>query len=185
MQYIKIAAHYLESLMKNNIDAVIVVEGAMDVARISNYFNALFVTTNGYQIPEEEIDFLKHLPKEKDIILLTDSDEAGEAIRGRVNAQIDRCINLKIDKDKCNRKGKHGVAEAEEESIKEILKPYIKDVEYGNITASDLYALGIDTKEKRNKLSKELHLGKVNNKTLIKRINYLNIKLETLKKYGN
>lgn len=185
MSFIKIAADYSISLMKNNIDAVIVVEGNMDVARISNYFDAIFVTTNGHQIPDEEIDFLRHLPKEKDIIILTDSDDAGESIRKRINDKIDRCINLKIDKEKCNHRGKHGVAEAEEDAIKELLTPYIKEVTYGNITSSDLYSLGINHKEKRNLLSKELHLGITNNKTLIKRLNYLNIKLETIAKYGN
>ena len=175
--------------MKKNIDAVIVVEGTADVSVISTYYDALFVVTNGYQIPQEEIDFLNHLPKEKEIIILTDSDEAGEVIRKRINDKLDGFINLKIDISKCNKNGKHGVAEAEREEIIKLLSPFVSESPYGNITISDLIQLGIDNKNKRDFLSQELHLGITNNKTFLKRINYLNISKETLqtliKKYGN
>ena len=175
--------------MKNNIDAIIVVEGSMDVGRISTYFHANFITTNGYEIPKEEIVFLKHLPKEKEIIILTDSDEAGNQIRNRLNEQLDRVINLKIDISKCNKNGKHGVAESEKDELISLLTPYIKEVTYGNLTVSDLINLGIDSHNKREFVSQKLHLGITNNKTFLKRVNYLNIEKETLRKiikeYGN
>lgn len=175
--------------MKNNIDAIIVVEGHMDVSRISTYFNANFVITNGYEIPNAEIDFLKHLPKEKQVIILTDSDEAGEEIRKRLNSQLDNVINLKIDISKCNKAGKHGVAEAEKEELLRVLSPYLKEETYGDLTTSDLINLGIDNQNAREYISKELHLGITNNKAFLKRINYLKVCKEQLEnilqKYGN
>ena len=188
MPYIKIVAPYLVYLMKNNIDAVIVVEGTMDQSYISSFYEALFVVTNGYQIPEEEIDFLNHLPKEKQILIFVDSDEAGKQIRNKLNDKLNRGINIIIDINKCNKNGKHGVAEAEKEALIDLLKPYVKEVEYGNINTSTLYQLNIN-KNKREYLSKEFHLGKTNNKTFLKRINYLNISekdlINALNQYGN
>ena len=63
------------------IDGVIVVEGKSDVAFLSNFINAQFVTTNGSEISKETIEYLKTLSKNKDIYVLTDPDFPGERIR--------------------------------------------------------------------------------------------------------
>ena len=101
--------------------------------------------------------------------------------RNRINNQIPNAINLKIDISKCNKHNKHGVAESEKEELIKLLTPYISESSYGNITLVDLLNLKID----KEKLAESLHLGKVNTKTLIKRLNYLNIDIETIEKYGN
>ena len=46
-------------------DGIIVVEGKSDVSYLSSFIDALYITTNGYEIPDEEIDFLKHYSKQK------------------------------------------------------------------------------------------------------------------------
>ena len=43
--------------MKNNINAVLVVEGKSDVAYLSNYINTLFFITGGYDINDKKIEF--------------------------------------------------------------------------------------------------------------------------------
>lgn len=189
MPYIKIHTSYLKSLMKNSIDGIIVVEGHGDASYISSYFNALCVITNGYEIPEQEIDFLNHLPKEERIIILTDSDEAGINIRKRLNEKLSNYVNVSIDISKCNKNGKHGVAESQKEELIKVLSPYIGERKENNLALSDLIKLGITDKKSREYLSKKLHLGIVNNKNLLKRINYLNIDIKqieiAMKEYGN
>ena len=176
--------------MKAIINDVLVVEGKGDASRVSTYVDALIVTTNGYDIPKEELDFLNHLPKDKRILILTDSDKAGEEIRMRLNALLKNYENITVDISKCNKNNKHGVAECEKEELLKVLTPYFGKPKKTNlVTSSDLIQLGIDNKEKREYIAKELHLGICNNKTLLKRINYLEKDLQNLAnlmdKYGD
>ena len=170
-------------------NGVIVVEGKSDVAFLSSFIDSIYVMTNGYEIPSDEVDFLSHLPSDKPIIVLTDSDDAGDIIRDRLNKALSKSINLKVNPLKCNKNGKHGIAECDKEEIINVLIEHLsKDSRITTaIKSSDLY--GLD-KEARNYLCKQLHLGKCNAKTFLKRINYLNIDMETInatmeKYYGN
>ena len=189
MRHLTMPVAYLIS-MKKTINGVLVVEGSNDASYISSLYDGLFVITNGYEIPKEEIDFLNHLPKETNVYILTDSDDAGKQIRERLNKVLNNSKNITVDISKCNKNSKHGVAECDKDELIKVLDEYACDKHtYGNITTNDLLELGIDNKEKRAFLSKELHLGKCNNKTLLKRINYLNIKetriREVMESYGN
>ena len=176
--------------MKKTIKDVLVVEGAADASYISSLVEALIVTTNGYEIPDKEIDFLNHLPIGKKVLILTDSDKAGGEIRNRLNDRLTNLENIYVDINQCNKNNKHGVAECNKDELLKVLKPYISEtVLQERITTNDLIKIGIDSKDKREYLAKELHLGNCNNKTLLKRINYLEIPLQKLneiyKKYGN
>lgn len=172
--------------MKYYIDNIIVVEGHNDVSHLSSFIDALFVITNGYEIPKEEINFLNNKRNTKPVIVLTDSDEAGKSIRERLINALKRSINVEVDVVKCNRHNKHGIAECEKEEILRVLKEHVSDKSkaHTHIQASDLTSLGID-KEEREQLCKELDLGICNNKTFIKRLNYLGYTIEELKQYGN
>lgn len=189
-QHIKTLCVYLRLVMKKTFNGVLVVEGSNDASYISSFVNAIIVTTNGYEIPKEELDFLIHLPKENQIYILTDSDDAGNQIRKRLNMLLPTAQNLTVDLAKCNKNNKHGVAECDKEELLKVLDKYL--IEAGRnekISLKDLYSVGLDDKNKRNYVAKELHLGECNNKTLLKRINYLGITLEEiqnkLKHYGN
>lgn len=177
--------------MKYYFDGVIVVEGKNDISHLSSFIDAIFVVTNGYDIDKDELDFLNHLPKEKKIILLTDSDEAGKTIRARINQLLTNCINLEVDINKCNKNDKHGVAECDNDELLNVLKKHLSTNKTigGTINVSDVVCLGISDQKIRKHICETFHLGKCNNKTMIKRINYLNIGLEELKKeverYGN
>ena len=189
MRHLIMPVAYLIS-MKKTINGVLVVEGTNDASYISSLYDGLIVVTNGYEIPNEEIDFLNHLPENTNIYILTDSDEAGKQIRERLNNKVKNSKNITVDISKCNKNGKHGVAECDKEELIKVLDAYICDkCAFGNLTTNDLLELGVDNKEKRFYLSKELHIGKCNNKTLLKRLNYLNIKetriREVMESYGN
>ena len=189
MRHIITLVAYLRS-MKKTINGVLVVEGNNDISYISSLYDGLFVKTNGYEIPKEEIDFLNNLPESVNIYVLTDSDEAGKVIRERLNKELKSCKDVVVDINKCDKHGKHGVAECDKEELIKTLNQIssLKTIENG-MSLSDLINLGVDAKEKRDWLTKELHLGICNNKTLLKRINYLNIKesriREIMEKYGN
>ena len=190
MLHIKTDVVCLELNMKKTINDVIVVEGTNDASYISSFIEALIVVTNGYEIPNEEIDFLNHLPKDRKILILTDSDSAGEEIRKRINKIIANIENIFVDISKCNKNNKHGVAECDKEELLKVLDSFVTNkLDAGELTTSDLLKLGINSKDKRQYIAKELHLGKCNNKTLLKRINYLKIDMKTIEKivgkYGN
>ena len=176
--------------MKKTFNGVLVVEGNNDASYISSFVDAIIVTTNGYEMPKEELDFLTNLPNEIQIYILTDSDDAGNQIRKRLNTLLPTAHNLTVDIAKCNKNNKHGVAECEKEELLKTLDKYLIEEENNEkISLKDLYFVGLDDKKKRDYIAKELHLGKCNNKTLLKRINYLGITLgeiqNNLKRYGD
>ena len=171
--------------MKYHISNIIVIEGKDDEAYLSSFIDAIFVKTNGYDIPEEEIAFLNNPRIKKPIIVLTDSDEAGKTIRAKLNQLIKTPINVEVNILKCNKKNKHGVAECEKEEVVNALEEHI---DYNTtkelIDAAFISSLSIN-KTKREDLCEELQLGTCNNKTFIKRLNYLGYTKDELKQYGN
>ena len=175
--------------MKHHIDQVIVVEGKADEAYLSSFIDAVFVTTNGYEIPKEEIEFLNNPRNKNGVIVLTDSDEAGKQIRNRLDNLLINKTHVEVDVVKCNKNNKHGVAECEKEELLNVLKRhFVEKKQSFQLSLSDLVGLSID-KEKRDHLRKVFELGKCNSKAFLKRINYLNINKEELSKelnkYGN
>ena len=166
--------------MKKYLDAILVVEGKEDAAFLSNYIASEIVTINGYEMPNTTISYLK----DKRVIVLTDPDEAGRIIRTRLNELLKNAINVEIDINKCCKGKKKGVAECQIDEILAKLKPYFIDKERheNTINSSLLYELGIlGNKELRKFVCKRLNLGDCNNKQMIKRINYQQITIETLK----
>ena len=170
--------------MKYYFDGVIVVEGKHDCAHVSSFVDSLFVVTNGFDVPLKELDFLKNLPSNKKVIVLTDSDQAGEIIRFRINEYLPNSTNARVNILKCNKKGKSGVAECEQEEIINVLKEHFVEPKQSikSLSTSDLNLIGLNNKDKREFVSKKLHLGICNSKTLLKRINYLGIQIDDLKK---
>lgn len=173
--------------MKYVIDGVIIVEGKTDVAFLSSFIDAEFVLTNGYDINKDEIDFVLAASKSKNIIILSDSDEAGNQIRNRLNKLIPNAINALVDINKCDKNNKHGVAECAKDEIISVLKPYfsLETLKRGKITLQDLSLLGLtgdsNSKILKQKVCKRLNLGICNTKNMLKRINFLGITLQEIK----
>ena len=164
------------------LDGVLVVEGHGDVAFLSSFIKSLYVITNGYDLPKEEIDFLKHYCDRKKIVVLTDPDDAGNTIREKINAFDFKHIDINVKLELCNKKGKHGIAECDKNEIINVLEEHLsvnKPI-MGDITASKLMHIGVITKLDRDKLCEKLHLGICNGKQLVHRINVLNIDEETI-----
>ena len=97
--------------MKKIIDGIIVVEGTSDSSYLSSFIDALFIETNGYDIKKEDLEFLVNCNKK--IIILTDSDSAGDTIRERLCKKLPNSVNIKVNSNKFNKNCKQGVAEFE------------------------------------------------------------------------
>ena len=165
--------------MKIFLDGILVVEGKEDASYLSNYISSEIVTTNGFEISEEKISYLK----DKKVIILVDPDEAGKKIRQKLNGLLPNSINVEVDIKRCVRNTKNGVAECDINEVLTKLKHYIIeqiDTE-SDITISDLYDLGLmNNKDLREQVCAKLKLGKCNAKTMYKRLLNSNIKLEQL-----
>lgn len=170
--------------MKKHIDGIIVVEGKSDVAFLSNYIDAEYVTTNGSEIPFSTLEYLKTARKNKDIIVLTDPDFPGRRIRAMLDENIDGLKHVYINKEHAIKHNKVGVAEAD---INEIMKALDNAFDNSNndneyISYSDLFNLGLiggkDSKAKRDILTHKLFIGFSNAKTLYKKLNSLKMSKE-------
>jgi len=165
---------------------VLVVEGKNDKARILALFpNLNVVITNGSEISKDTLDMLVELSKTHKIILFLDPDYPGERIRNKILELIPNCDNVFIEKKKAIDHVKHkvGVEHASDYDIINALENRISyRTNYCSIDNNDLYKLGLigcsNSREKRLYLSTKLHLGSPNAKTLLKRLNFLQMTYE-------
>ncbi len=155
------------------LEKAIIVEGKYDKIRLSNIVDATIITTEGFRIfkDAEKKEFIKVLAQKKGLIILTDSDRAGQMIRKQVEkiAEGAEIINvyLPIIKGKEKRKikpsaeGSLGVEGTDDEIIINALKKFgavgeVPKNKGPKITKTDLYNLGLtgrtDSKVKREKL---------------------------------
>ena len=175
--------------MKKRIKPVIVVEGKSDVNKLSLLVDADFVITNGSEVSRETIDYLTYLSSFRQIVILTDPDYPGMRIRNIINQAIPNCYNAFVRKEKSIKHHKVGVAECDNEEILNALDNLLlyKEIETSNrnIEERDMFDLGLSGKEdsskKREYISSYYRLGKVNAKTLLKRLNMIDISIEELK----
>ena len=155
------------------IDKVIVVEGKYDKIRLANIVDATIITTEGFRIfkDKEKRELIRILALKKGIIIMTDSDRAGQMIRKHIEnivkgAEI-KNVYLPFIKGKEKRKvkpsadGNVGVEGTDDEIIINSLKMngIIGEEKQKNkepITKTDLYNLGLtggkDSSAKREKL---------------------------------
>ena len=129
---------------KINIDGVLIVEGKDDVSYLSSFVNSLFFTTNGYDVNEVKITFLKEAAKVNKLIIFTDPDEAGERIRNALKTKIKPVFEAKCEKIVRKDKKKSGIAEMERDAVIAALKDFITTTEIKryNYHLSNLISLG-------------------------------------------
>lgn len=175
------------------IKQAILVEGKYDAIKLSNFVDALILTTEGFGIfkNKEKQKFLRRLADEKGLIVMTDSDSAGFMIRNFVASCIpkEKIINVYIPdiygkekrKEHASAEGKLGVEGVSEEVI---LKAFEKAGVTSQksfetkrqITNIDLYEYGLSGKPnsslKRKALFEKLALPeRLSTSSLIKVLN--------------
>ena len=162
---------------------IIVVEGTHDEIKVKAAFpDAECIITNGSEISNETILFIKEMSKKHRIIVFTDPDSPGEKIRSIITDAVPNASHAFLRKKECisNNKKKVGIEHASIEAIKEALaKVYTPSKNKETITLKDLYSLGLngdkDSAIYREKISDILNIGKPNAKTFLKRLNLLQI----------
>ena len=172
----------------NYFDGVIVVEGTGDSSYLSSFICAEYVVLNGYDMPEDIINYLKHI-KNRKIIVMTDPDEAGVSIENRLKETGLKYEIRVVDSRMCNKHGKHGVAECKKEEILRVLDSDLISTNpfKESISQAEFNSFGfMNSQEKRNEISEKLHLGICNSKVLFKRMNYNGITYKIIEEaYGN
>ncbi len=139
------------------VDRVIVVEGKYDRIALSRIVDGIIVETGGFRIfsDDSKLETLRTLAYQKGLILLTDSDRSGMAIRNYListigpkyirNAYIPDCFGKEKRKKHPSAEGKLGVEGMSEEVLSSILNfaalPLEEPVD--PITNADLYNTGL------------------------------------------
>lgn len=157
----------------------VIVEGKYDKIRLSNIIDSVIITTDGFGIfkSKEKKELIKLFAKRSGIIIMTDSDSAGQMIRGFVTKLCSGCevvnIYLPSIKGKEKRKTKEGaegflgVEGINDQIILETLEKAGVTGEKAcddtkKVSKTDLYNLGIsggeNSKDKRHELCEYLKL---------------------------
>ena len=175
---------------KYYIDGVIVVEGKSDVSYLSLFIDSLFFITNGYDINDEKINFLKRVSEVNRIIVLTDNDQAGTDIENKIKSKIERVFIAKTGKIYRKNQKKRGVAETDKQEIINALKPYMSSENQKghklDYNLSKVISLSRKPDDTRASIINEYRLIDGNNKFLNDELNMLKIDIdEFINKYGN
>lgn len=140
------------------IESIVLVEGKYDKIRLSNIVDAVIITTDGFRIfkDREKTEFLRAAAKKRGIIIMTDSDSAGQLIRmhlkGIIPPEYIKNVYLPPIKGKEKRKrrpsaeGLLGVEGTDDKIITNALKAFSVSDEKAKdekITKADMYALGM------------------------------------------
>ena len=161
---------------KLKIPYPIVVEGRYDKATLHSIVDGYILCTDGFGIfkKSEKAALLRRLTDASPIIVLTDSDGAGQVIRNHLNGLVpkDRLIHLYTPQIKGKEKRKAvpskegflGVEGQTANTLRALLSPFAGQdgCHRGGITKLDLYNLGLSGKdgsaEQRRALCEKLHL---------------------------
>ena len=168
------------------IKEIIIVEGKSDTKRLQMFFDVETYETHGLGLKKQDIEYIKILNDKRGVILLLDPDNPGEKIRTKLNQSIPNLKNAFLDSKNARYKDKVGVEHASKEELEKALNNLItyKDIN-PSLTMNDIYSLGLmgkkDSKEKRDIISKHYSIGKCNSKTLLKRLNMLEVNYNDIK----
>ena len=164
--------------MKKKILGVVVVEGTMDIAFLSNFLESDFVSVNGSAIDENVVRYLQSLAPSTPIYLLLDPDSPGEKIRHTLHQQLNHYTDVFVPKAQAIKGKKVGVAESNKQTILDAFSRSVEVRQNNNeptISIHDLVSLQLTGSEnatmRRRQIEQHLHLGFTNTKTLLKRLN--------------
>lgn len=165
------------------INEVIVVEGKNDTKTLKSFFNCDTIETHGTCLSEFTINLIDKVNKERGVIVFCDPDYPGEYIRKTLNSRISNLKHAFIDKKYAKTDKKVGIEHASKEELEKSLQNLITySNKKGNLTKLDMLDLGLmGSKEKRDIISSYYRIGKCNVKTLLNRINMLNLSKDEIK----
>ncbi|WP_196594736.1 ribonuclease M5 [Pectinatus sottacetonis] len=164
------------------IKEVLVVEGKMDVVAVNKAVEADCIITGGFGLQKQTVDNIRHAYKKRGIIIFTDPDTAGEAIRRWLIKRFPKAKHAFISIEEASAHNDIGVEQASPDSIKRALsRVRTPNWQVQNIfTAQDLLREGLsggtESSHKRAKLGTMLGIGYANAKVFLQRLNTYGIK---------
>ncbi len=155
------------------LSQVVIVEGKYDKITLENIVDGLIIPTNGFAVfkDKEKCRMIRALAKRFGVIVITDSDNAGNMIRAHIKNIVgsSQIINVYIPqikgkekrKTKGSKEGLLGVEGMSRETLKNALEKSgvtrFKEVENtSKITKKDLYLRGLSGGENSSDRRKEL-----------------------------
>lgn len=167
------------------INEIIVVEGKSDKQFLETFLNADILTCNGSAIDGFDKNYLIELSKTRGVIILTDPDYPGQRIRNEISSYLPVCKHAFVRKENSIKRHKVGVAEASKEEVLFALENVVTfdESKKGSLNETDMMLLklsGLDSSINKEKVIKYFNIGHCNSKTLLKRLNLLNVSKETL-----
>ena len=176
---------------KLNLRFPVIVEGKYDKAKLSLVVSSPIITLDGFSVfkNEEKKGLLKRLSNEKGMILLADSDRAGNFIRSKLkgilkgniyNVYTPAIKGKERRKEKESADGILGVEGVDSSILRDLLLPFVGDEikNHSQITKMRFYEDGFsgssNSSEKRQRLAEMLNLPKtLTAKALLDAINLL------------
>lgn len=161
------------------LQSPVIVEGKYDKITLENVIDALIIPTNGFSLfkDREKCQMIRLLAEKKGVIVITDSDSAGNMLRAYIknivgdskitNVYIPQIKGKEKRKNKPGKEGFLGVEGMSREIIEKALEKsgVLGRVTHENarkITKTDLYLKGLsggeNSGDKRQKLLKKLEL---------------------------
>ncbi len=174
-----------------NLKFPVIVEGKYDKAKVCLVVSSPVIALDGFSVfnNNEKKQMLKRLSKESGVILLTDSDRAGNFIRAKLkgilngtvyNVYAPTVFGKEKRKKEYSKDGLLGVEGIDTNTLRELLKPFVGDIlqKGASITKARFYEDGFsgnkDSSVKRSVLASLLSLPEtLTAKALLEAINLL------------
>ena len=175
----------------------IIVEGKDDVDAVSRAADDLIIPTHGFGIRETTWEVMEKAYREIGVIILTDPDHAGEAIRRRLTERFPDAVQCYMAREEAEKDDDIGIENARPGDIRAALEKALElhgtaagrgtsdaaDT-YREVTMSDLAELGLSgtdgAAELRNAVCRELGIGYCNARMLLTRLRGFRIGYEVL-----
>ncbi len=180
---------------KPRILQTIVVEGRDDMSAVLAAADANVIWTNGYGIRPETLDLISAAYEKTGIVIFTDPDHAGRQIRERLTELFPQAKQAHLTQSQAEKDGDIGIENASPDGILKALAAAgcledgsIPSVAKGHapVTMEDLISLGLAgtdcSSQKRAAAGAALGIGTANSKTFLKRLAFMDIGLEELRK---
>ncbi len=174
-----------------HITRAIIVEGTYDCRRVEEVCDAFCFATGGFDIfaDGEKRNFIRRLARERGLIVLTDPDRAGFAIRAHIknivkegevlHAYTPEIYGKERRKPRPSAEGKLGVEGMDRQTLEEVLRPFAADappLPPDPVTKLDLYELGLsgaaDSAARRRELCERLGIpSRISANSLLEAVN--------------
>lgn len=158
------------------IKEIIVVEGKDDIAAVKAAVEAEVIATGGCRISQKVLERIRTAQERQGVIILTDPDAAGAAIRRRLSRLVPGAKHAHLPRAAGTKDGDIGVENASPAAIQSALARVQTEVEREVcFSAADLINWGLqgtsEAARRREKLGDRLGIGYANASQFLRRLN--------------